>query len=32
MAKRRFELDEQENKELQRAYSQAKDGSTRTRL
>lgn len=32
MAKRRFELNEQQDKELQRAYSQAQDGSTRTRL
>lgn len=32
MAKRRFELNEQQNKELQRAYTQAKDSSTRTRL
>jgi len=32
MAKRRFELNEQQYKELQRAYTQAKDGSTLTRL
>lgn len=32
MAKRRFQLNEQQNKELQKAYTQAKDGSTRTRL
>jgi transposase len=32
MAKRRFELNQQENKELLRGYSQAKDGRVRTRL
>ena len=32
MAKRRFKLNEKQTHELQRAYSQAKDGSTRTRL
>ncbi len=32
MAKRRFELNERQNNELQRAYTQAKDSSTRTRL
>lgn len=32
MAKRRYKLNQQENKELQSAYSQTKDGSVRTRL
>jgi transposase len=32
MAKRQFELNQQENNELLRAYSQAKDGRLRTRL
>ena len=32
MAKRRFQLNEQQIKELQRVYTQAKDGASRTRL